>query len=96
MRIIKDESKVIWKSLGKIYYDGKKLDKASLKFKRSIYTCEDIKRGEKFSSKNLKVIRPRFGVLPIYFDKLINKRSPINLKKGAPIKGDILKKLKIK
>ena len=95
LRIIKDESKVIWKSLGKIEYDGKKLDKASLKFKRSIYTCENIKKGEKFSSKNLKVIRPRFGVLPIYFNKLVNKRAPINLKKGVPIKDEILKKLKI-
>ena len=50
---------------------------------------------KEFSSKNLKVIRPRFGVLPIYFNKLVNKRAPINLKKGVPIKDEILKKLKI-
>ena len=96
LRKIKVQSKIIWKSLGMINYDGKKLDRSSLKFKRSIYTCENIKKGEKFSSKNLNVIRPRCGVLPIYFKKLVNQKSPIDLKKGFPITKKILNKLKIK
>ena len=46
--------------------------------------------------ENLKIIRPRKGILPIYFNKLINKKSPQNIQKGEPIKKQILKSLKIK
>ncbi len=96
LRKIKDQSKIIWKSLGKINYDGKKIDKLSLKFKRSIYTCKEIKKGEKFTNKNLRIIRPRFGILPIYFKDIINKKSPQNFKSGIPLNKNVLKKLKIK
>lgn len=96
LRKIKDQSKIIWKSLGKINYDGKKVDKLSLKFKRSIYTCKEIKKGEKFTNKNLRIIRPRLGILPIYFKDIINKKSPQNFKLGVPLNKNVLKKLKIK
>lgn len=96
LKEIKIYSEIISKSLGKIQYNGKMLDKSSIKFKRSIYTCMEIKKGEKFTKNNIKIIRPRNGVLPIYFEKLLNKKSPANLKQGVPIKMNILKKLKIK
>ena len=96
LRTIKDQSKIIQKSLGKINYNGKALDRLSLKFKRSIYVCKSIKKGERFTNKNLKIIRPRNGVLPIYLKSLINKKSPFNIKSGVPLKRKVLKKLKIK
>jgi N-acetylneuraminate synthase len=96
LRIIKEQSRVIWKSLGKVSYNDKKRDSSSMKFKRSIYTCRDIKKGEKFTNENLKIIRPRHGVLPIYFNSIVNKKSPLDLKRGIPIKNEILNKLKIK
>jgi len=40
---------------------------------------------------------PKSGYLnPFYFDKLLNKKSPINIKKGIPLNNLLLKKLKIK
>lgn len=96
LKIIKEQSKVIWNSLGKINYDDKKGNNSHIKFKRSIYTCKDIKKGEKFTNENLKIIRPRYGVEPIYLNSLINQKSPIDLKGGVPIKIKILDRLKIK
>jgi pseudaminic acid synthase len=66
-----------------------------LQFKRSIYAVSDIKKGEKFTKKNIRVIRPGFGIQPFYFEKLINKRSPINIKRETPLKKLLLKKLRI-
>jgi pseudaminic acid synthase len=96
LKLIKDQSKIISKSLGKIEYDGKKVDRYSLQFKRSIYTCKDVHAGEKFTKNNLKIIRPRFGVLPIYYKNLLNRKSPFNLKSGQPITQNILTRLKLK
>ncbi len=81
--------------MGKKFFFRNKSESDSLKFRRSIYAIKDIKKGEKFSKKNIKVIRPGYGIEPKYFDKLINKRSLFDIKCQTPIKRLLLKKLKI-
>jgi pseudaminic acid synthase len=91
VRVIKDTSLM----MGKKYFFRNKSENQSLQFRRSIYAISDIKKGEKFTKKNLKIIRPGYGVQPVYFEKLINKRSPINIKRETPLKKLLLKKLRI-
>jgi len=81
--------------MGKKYFYRSKSENQSKQFRRSIYAVSDIKKGEKFTKKNIKVIRPGFGIQPVYFEKLINKRSPFNIKREMPIKKLLLKKLRI-
>ena len=54
----------------------------------------DIKNGEKFTKKNIKIIRPGYGIHPIFFEKLLNKKSPSDINCATPIKKLLLKKLK--
>jgi sialic acid synthase SpsE len=81
--------------MGKKYFFRNKSENHSLQFRRSIYAVSDIKKGEKFNKKNIRVIRPGFGIQPVYFEKLLNKKSPFNIKRETPIKKLLLKKLKI-
>ncbi len=62
-------------------------------FKRSIYVVKNIKKGEKLTIENVKRIRPGNGLPPIYFDKIIGKKSLVNLKSGTPLTKNILKKI---
>ena len=55
-----------------------------------------IEKGELFSNKNIKLLRPSNGLGPEYFKKLINKKSPLNMPAETALKKSILKKLKIK
>ena len=82
--------------MGKNYFFRNKTEDQNLKFRRSIYSVFDIKKGEKFTKKNIRVIRPGHGILPIYFDKLINKKSPFQIKAKTPLKISTLKALQIK
>ena len=66
------------------------------KFRRSIFVVKNIKKGEKFSKDNIKRIRPGHGVLPKYFTKILNKKSPFDIKAGEPLTMTVLQKLKIK
>ena len=91
VQVIKDTSLM----LGKEYFFRNKSENQSLQFRRSIYAVSNIKKGEKFTKKNIRVIRPGFGIQPAYFEKLINKRSPFNIKSETPLKKSLLKKLKI-
>lgn len=97
-REIKDYTQVIKDTslmMGKNFFFRNKSENRSLQFRRSIYAVSDIKKGEKFTKNNIRVIRPGFGVQPVYFEKLMNKKSPYNINSETPIKKLLLKKLKI-
>jgi pseudaminic acid synthase len=80
---------------GKTFFFRNTSENQSLQFRRSIYAVSDIKKGEKFTKKNIRVIRPGFGIQPVYFEKLINKRTPFDIKSEMPLKKSLLKKLRI-
>jgi len=90
-QVIKDTSLI----MGKKYFFRNVSENQSLQFRRSIYAVSDIKKGEKFTKKNIRVIRPGLGIQPFYFEKLINKKSPSSIKRETPLKKSLLKKLKI-
>ena len=80
--------------LGQKKFTINSAEKNYRKFRRSIYSIKSIKKGEKFSIKNIKVVRPGFGLEPKYFNKILNKKSPLNIKKYERIPAKILKKFK--
>ena len=90
-QVIKDTSLM----LGKKYFFRNKSENQSLQFRRSIYAVSDIKKGEKFTKENIRVIRPGYGIHPVYFEKLINKKSPFHINRETPLKKLLLKKLRI-
>ena len=90
--VIKKTSKL----LGKNYFFRTKSEFKNKIFRRSIYATKNIQKGEKFTQDNIKVIRPGHGLEPIYYEKLINKKSPISIFKETSLKKNILSKLKIK
>lgn len=92
VQVIKDTSLM----MGKNFFFRNKSESQSLQFRRSIYAVSDIKKGEKFNKRNIRVIRPGFGIQPVYFEKLINKKSPSNIKRETPLKKIFLKRLRIK
>ena len=81
--------------MGKKYFFRNASENQSVIYRRSIYAVSDIKKGEKLNKKNIRVIRPGFGIQPVYFEKLINKKSPFNIKRETPLKKSLLKKLRI-
>ena len=58
MKILVKESENGWRPIGKVSYGPTEREKASLKFRRSLYVAEDIEINEKFTEKNLRIIRP--------------------------------------
>ena len=85
-KILVKETKNAWLSLGKISYGPTKKEKESLMFKRSIYASDNIKKGEEFSSKNIKIVRPGYGAPPFLFEELIGKLAKKDFTYGTPIK----------
>ena len=89
----RDDIDVAFKLLGKSTFFRNKSENKSKIFRRSIFTIKDIKKGEKFSKENIRVIRPGYGLAPKYYNKILNKKSPINILKNEPLKSIVLKNL---
>jgi pseudaminic acid synthase len=79
------ESTNAWQSLGKISYGPSDAEKSSLKFKRSIFISEDMKAGDIFTEKNLRIIRPGSGLHPRYHETLLGRRVSKDVKKGEAL-----------
>jgi N-acetylneuraminate synthase len=86
MKNLVDEINNSWKSIGQVKNDISKSEKVYKKYRRSIYSIKDIKKGEKLSEKNIGVIRPGLGMEPKYFLNILNKKAKNFIKKGTPIK----------
>jgi pseudaminic acid synthase len=79
------ESERAFLALGHAEFGILEAEVNSKKFKRSIYISEDIRAGEVFSDKNLKVIRPGDGLEPRFYESLLGLPAKKDLKKGSPL-----------
>ncbi len=79
-----------WQSLGQITYGGTRVEEKSRAFRRSLYIAQDMQAGEIFTSKNLRIVRPGFGLLPKYYELLIGKHVKRNVTAGTPMSWDLL------
>ena len=95
IRKFRDAIDASYKLLGKKTFYRHRSEEKSKIFRRSIFVIKNIKKNEKFNKINIRRIRPNYGLAPIYYEKLLGKKSPFNLSEGEPLKRNILSKLKI-
>ncbi|MGB9731814.1 MULTISPECIES: pseudaminic acid synthase [Calditerrivibrio] len=78
------------KALGTVTYDlSPKVEKSRI-FSRSLFAVDDIKVGEIFTDKNIRSIRPGYGLHPKYYKELLGKRAKRDIKRGEPLTLDDL------
>lgn len=88
---LRNDIDVSFELLGKNIFFRNKTENKSKVFRRSIFSTKNIKKGEKFTKTNIRTVRPGHGLDPKYFNKILNKRSPMKIKKNEPLKDIILK-----
>ena len=80
-----------WVSLGQNTIVLTKKEKKSRIFKRSIYVSKNVKKNEKFTNHNVKIIRPGYGLETKYYAKVLKSKSKVNLSQGTRLKLSHLK-----
>ena len=76
----------VYSAMGKKKFFRNPSENKSKIFRRSIFVVKDIKRGEKLTKKNIRRIRPGYGLEPKFFDKVLGKKTKKNLYAGNPLK----------
>lgn len=83
--------KEIEKALGSVTYELSASSAKNAIFVRSLFVVRDIKKGEHFSSENVKSIRPGFGMHPKFLSEIIGKIARREIKKGEPLSWNMIK-----
>lgn len=70
------------KAIGIESYELTEKQKSGKAFARSLYVAEDIKAGEIITEKNVRSVRPGFGLHPKYWKEILGKQVISRLGKG--------------
>ena len=73
------------KALGRATYKLTDKQEAGRSGSRSLYVVSDIKRGEVFTEKNVRSIRPAKGLHTMYYEQVLGKVATDDFKKGTPL-----------
>jgi len=90
MKSLVEETERAWQSLGKIVYGPTENERASLKFRRSIYVAEDMRKGDIITTENVRIVRPGNGLEPKYLDLLVGKTVKQDVIKGTPLSWELV------
>jgi len=76
------------KLLGKVTYELSPKSLKSREFSRSLFIAEDVKGGELITDKNVRSVRPGFGLAPKHLKEIMGKRFKTDAIKGTPLSWD--------
>lgn len=73
-------------ALGSEEYKLSAKSKKSKKFSRSLFISANIKKGELFTEKNIRSVRPGDGMHPKYLKEILGLKAKENLEFGEPLR----------
>ena len=71
------------KALGKVHYPTDPKQIKGRQFSSSLYVAEDMKAGDVITEKNVRSVRPGYGLHPKYLPEILGKKVNRDLTKGT-------------
>jgi pseudaminic acid synthase len=84
------QAKTAWAALGAVKTGRSESEKGNAQFRRSLYVCKPIKKGEPITRENVRSVRPGFGLAPRYFEEILGEVCVKDLKVGTPLSWDLI------
>ncbi|MFT4800405.1 MAG: pseudaminic acid synthase [Flavobacteriaceae bacterium] len=79
-------------AIGHVDYTLTEKQRKGRDFCRSLYVVEDIKAGEELTKKNVRSVRPGFGMHPKFYKDVLNKKAMVDLEKGTALQMSFVQK----
>ncbi|MBO6848901.1 MAG: pseudaminic acid synthase [Marinobacter sp.] len=84
-------ARIAWAALGKVKTERSASEKGNAQFRRSLYVCKPLKKGEIITPENVRSVRPGFGLQPKYFDRVRGKEIKQDLEPGTALTWEMVK-----
>ncbi len=78
------------KSLGRVEYDPPRTVSSGPDFSRSLYVVEDMRKGDEFTEKNVRSIRPGYGMSPKKLPDIIGKKASRDIERGTRMDPELI------
>lgn len=86
------EIRQVESALGRVSYERTADESLNLTFRRSLFAIEDIDAGERFTTGNIRSIRPSHGLHPRHYDAVLGSRAACRIARGTPLSWDLITK----
>ncbi len=74
----------------RVYYGASKEDIKSRVFRRSLFAVQDVKKGDPFTEKNVRSIRPAHGLPPKHQQAVLRHKASRDIQAGEPLRWDLI------
>ena len=78
------------RALGVVQFGAGTREANSLRFRRSLFVVEDVKRGDVFTKQNVRSIRPANGLHPRHLGEVLNQRAACDIERGTPLSWNLI------
>ena len=85
-----DSVRIVEKTLGVVKYGGVKKEQSSKNYRKSLFVTEDIKKGDQFTSKNVRSIRPSHGLHTKHYEEILGKTAKEDIEFGTPLTWNLI------
>jgi pseudaminic acid synthase len=81
-----------WSALGKVDYGRKSSELGNVKFRRSLYFLDNIKKGDQITFEMVRSVRPGYGIAPKNINLVIGSVAAKDINKNTSVKwGDLIR-----
>ncbi|MCW2243735.1 pseudaminic acid synthase [Azospirillum canadense] len=85
-----DSVRTAWAALGRVHYGVEPSEAGGRDYRRSLYVVADVPAGAALTAANVRSIRPGFGMEPKHLPAVLGRRAARALKRGDPLRWDML------
>ena len=79
-------------AIGKVDYTLTEKQAKGKDFSRSLYVVEDMKAGDVITEKNVRSIRPGFGLHPKYYNEILGQKAVVDIESGSSFQMKLINK----
>jgi N-acetylneuraminate synthase len=84
-----DAIRVAERALGGVSYCVSEGERASRMYRRSLFVVEDVRKGEPFTERNIRSIRPAHGLHTRHLTEILGRRATRDLERGEPLQWEM-------
>lgn len=83
--LLKQETTKAYSALGMAGYDIKPSEQGGREYRRSLYVCKNIKKGEIFTEQNVRSVRPAKGLHTRYLPQVLGQQAVMDIPFGTAL-----------
>jgi N-acetylneuraminate synthase len=83
-------AKAAFAALGTGSEERAEVEQASMIFRRSLYVVQDVAQGEVFTTDNVRIIRPGYGLPPKELPRVLGRRATKAVRRGTRLTWDLV------